>query len=89
MEQQIASVDANTPYKQLKERVQHFRDDASEALNAAKHDYEQVKRIMRNLQAKSELRAFMQAKLNGTTAVKPKAVAKPAVKKTASAKSPK
>lgn len=76
MEQETAEVSENAPLKQLKERVQLFQTDAKAALNAAKKDYEHVKKAMRNLQAKSELRAFVQARLKGSTAKKPKASAK-------------
>lgn len=50
------------PIQQLKTRVQHLRDDASNALHAARHDYEEVLHAVRELRARSEVKAFVQTR---------------------------
>jgi hypothetical protein len=50
------------PLQQLKTRVQHLRDDANNALHAARHDYEEVLHAMRDLGARSEVKAFVQSR---------------------------
>ena len=56
------------PLQQLKARVQHLRDDASNALHAARHDYEEVLHAVRELRARSEVKAFVKSHFgNGHT----------------------
>lgn len=83
MEQQIDHVVKDTPIKQLKARAQQLQSDAKAAFLAAKKDFDHAKKALRGLQAKSELRAFVSAKLKGPTPKKPKTSAKKAAGKKA------
>ncbi len=48
----------------VKERIQHWREEAKVALDAAKKDYGQAKDAILKLQDSSELLAFLHDKLN-------------------------
>jgi hypothetical protein len=88
MEQQVIHVSSKARLEQLKEQVRHFQTDAKAALDAARNDYEQARKAVQNLRAKSALRAFVQARLGGK-ATKSKVTAKSAVKKAVQSKAAK
>jgi hypothetical protein len=88
MEQQIAHTDHSdeSAYLQhLKARVKDMQDDARKVVNAVKNDYEIAKKAIGNLKAKSELKAYVQAKLKRTPDIKSKMAAKAGPAKRATA----
>lgn len=72
--------------KLVKERAKYAQDEAKTLIAAAKKDYEQVIKAIQGLQVNSELKAFVQDKLDAATKVA-KSVSKPASKAKAAAKS--
>jgi len=61
--------------EQLKVRVQHLKTDASDALHAARHDYTEALNALRQLRARSHVKAFVQSHLhiNGAKPTRKKA----------------
>lgn len=87
--EQSQSFNGEKTLQQLKDRLHNLRQDANEVITAATHDYEQIKVMVKNLRAKSELRAYVLSHLNGPATITTVKSALPARKKATRAKTAK